>query len=101
MSEMASILHMFGDLHHLRALQTVSLRFREYGGSLADTTTPAELDQVLAQARDTLKDVQIYGHTYHKERDALAQDLELLPRCLPSVAGKIFLNGIKAGQEAE
>jgi hypothetical protein len=47
----------------------------------------ANLDEVLAQARNTLKDVQIYAHTANNW--GVPRDLALLRTRLPSVAPKI------------
>jgi hypothetical protein len=96
---MVGSLRLFGDLGQLVALRTVSLRFYIYN-CLADDVTQeawAELDRVLAQARDTLENVQIYMPLYTNTQHTLARDLVLLPGWLPSVAGKISLNGIKVG----
>jgi hypothetical protein len=82
---MVRSLKMFGNLGNLMALYTLSLHF--YGRLCFDdetTETWSELDEVLAQARDTLKDVQIFTH-----KDEQQPDLNLLRGLLPSVAGKI------------
>jgi outer membrane protein OmpA-like peptidoglycan-associated protein len=88
--DMADSLQAFGNLRHLMALQTVSLRFDgPFDGDDYQMTDRgwADLDEVLAQARDTLKEVEIYAHTDRAGR--IPPKLALLRGWLPSVAQKI------------
>jgi hypothetical protein len=91
MTNMISGLKVFGNLRHLKALRAVSLHFHEKFDE--DKRKWADLDELLAQARDTLDDVQIYAHTDENNR-YLPPDLALLRGGLPSVAGNISLHEI-------
>jgi hypothetical protein len=87
---MADGLKVFGNLRHLMALHTVSLHFDDQFGTVADEMRDevwVDLNEVLAQVRDTLKEVEIYAHTDKKK--CIPPDLALLRSLLPSVAQKI------------
>jgi hypothetical protein len=90
--EMAAKLQMFGDLRHVKALRTLSLRFDDKIGPDDYMTDQAwaDLDAVVAKASDTLRNVHIYAYTDEK-RD-IPPDLALMCRWLPSVARKISLH---------
>jgi hypothetical protein len=56
---------VFGNLHHLMALQTVSLRYPYEPFGLDDYTTEegwSKLDEVLTQAHDSLTEGGIHAH---------------------------------------
>lgn len=88
---------MFGSLGNLMALHTISLHFcGRLCSNNATTEAWSELNKVLAQARDTLKDVQIFARG-----DKEQPDLALVRSLLPSVAGKlsIYLPGVAMSPE--
>ncbi|KAJ7292508.1 hypothetical protein C8J57DRAFT_1490012 [Mycena rebaudengoi] len=99
--DMANSLRVFGDLGHLMALRTVSLRFQDQFGSFDDEMTKeswADLDKVLARARDTQEAVEIYVPIY-KRWHIPVPDLAPLRSWLPSVARKISLHKIKEEED--
>ncbi|KAJ7218904.1 hypothetical protein C8J57DRAFT_1537265 [Mycena rebaudengoi] len=100
-TDMVNSLRVFGDLGHLMALRTVSLRFQDHFSSFNDVMAKelwADLDKVLAQARDTLEDVQIHMPITKRWHISVPASLALLRGWLPSVAGKISLQ-LEAGYE--
>jgi hypothetical protein len=84
---MAASLSVFGNLGHLMALRTISLHFDDRLPEKMVAQAWTNLDAVLAQARDTLKEVNIYAPTDKAWRTPL--DIAVMRGRLPSVAGKI------------
>jgi hypothetical protein len=61
---MSATLKLFRNLHHLAALETISLRFCYQQFGVNDDMTEerwSDLDKVLMQARGPLKEVEIYA----------------------------------------
>jgi hypothetical protein len=101
-NDMADTLKVFGDLGHLMALRTLSLHFANPIHCLDANMGEEEwraLDEVLTQAGDSLKAVQIYAHMDKNYKRA--PDLALLCELLPSVARKISLYPTDSGEGDE